>query len=170
MGLFELKNNLVVIEPQNLFIPEMKSIWDRDKSKTKDKAYKELSYIYYLVDYKSPYNSYPEDHREEIIIKDFIRDDKWKPDELITNAILKYSEFQETPSMRLMKAAKKAQDRITKYLDTGEGSDDIKELMMVIKEIGKAVESVDKIEDKVKKEITSSEKIRGGGQIKNRER
>lgn len=170
MGLFTLKNNIVQIDPDTLAIPEFLVIYNRDKSKTKDLAYKELSYIYFKTDYKSPYQSYPENKREDALLKDFIRDSTWKADKAVLEAISKYEEFQQTPSMRLAKAIRKAQDKVTDYLDTGESDLDIKDYVSVIEKAGKMVESSDKVEDKVKKEITAAEKIRGGGAIKSRER
>lgn len=170
MSLFELKNNIVVIEPQGIMVPEMKVIWDSDKSKDKSKAYKELSYIYFVADFKSPYANYPEDKRKEIVRDDFIRDSKWKEPDYIIAALKKYSELQETSSMRMLIAAKIAQDMITDYFKTGKCKIDPRELMGVLSNIGKSVESLDKIEEKVKKEISSNEKIRGGGKISSRER
>lgn len=169
-NLFELKNNQVVIQPEAFPIPEFKILWDRDKSKGKDQAYKELCYVYYFTDFKSPYNSYPEAEREKIIIKDFMRDEKWQPDSTILDAVLKYQKFQDSPSMRMLKASRAAQEKLTKYMETGECDVDVKELMTVLSNIGKSIESVDKVEEKVKKELSSNEKIRGGGNIKSRER
>lgn len=171
MHIFEIKNNQVVIQPEAFPIPEFNYLWNRDKSKGKEQAYKELCYVYYFTDFKSPYNSYPETEREQVIIKDFIRDDNWSPDSAILDAVLKYQKFQDSPSMRMLKAARSAQEKLTNYMQTGSADDlDVKELMMVLSNIGKSIESVDKVEEKVKKEISSSEKIRGGGNIKQRER
>ena len=36
--LFDLKNRQVTFAPQALMIPEFKDLWDRDKSKGKEKA------------------------------------------------------------------------------------------------------------------------------------
>ena len=165
MGLFSYKENKVVIEPDSLAIPVFREIWRRDKDRNKERAIKELSYIYFITDYKSPYNIYPDGKREDMIKSDFIKEDKWKPDDLIKSAITKYEEFQQTPSLRLLKAARKAQDEITNYLETGECEKfpDIKELMTVVNAVGKAVESVDKVEEKVKKEMTNSNRSKGQG-------
>ena len=168
MGLFSVKNNLVQINPDSLPIPPFKEIWERDKTKNKEKAYQELSYCFYLCDYKSPYYSYPEDQREYQVIKDFIRDDKWKPDSLVNEACRKYNEFQETAIIRLLKAARGAVEKLIIFFQT-EGYNH-KSFTSNLKEMGNILKSLDMLEEKAKKEITSEEKIRGGGEIKSRER
>ena len=55
MKLLDLKNSRVVISPEALLIPEFQKIWEKDKSKDKEKALKELSYVYFICDYKSHY-------------------------------------------------------------------------------------------------------------------
>ena len=46
--LFDLKDRKVTFSPQALMIPELKLIWDTDKTKDKIEAIKKLSYIYFL--------------------------------------------------------------------------------------------------------------------------
>lgn len=168
--MFNIKNTTVIVDPEYLLIPEFKTLWDQDKSKDKAKAYKELAYVYFMSDYKSPYNNYLEQERKDIVKKDFMNDEKYQETEQVKAAIAKYESLQETPSMRMLKASRKAQEKITKYFETGVCDIDVRELMMTLASIGKSIESVDKVEEKVKKEITNAEKIRGGGQIKQRER
>jgi hypothetical protein len=170
MGLFELHNHLVVIRPESLVIPEMMAVWDRDKTKEKSKAYKELAYIYFMVDYKSPYNVYPDDIREQKVREDFVKDDSWKPDRLILTAAAKYEELQITPSMQTLKSARKGLDMVRRYFDNVNEDTDIKELMQALEKVGKSIEGLDKLEEKVKKEITTEEKVRGGGVVRERER
>ena len=49
-----------------------------DKTKTKEKATREISYIYFMCDFNSPYMVYPEGKRREIVIKDFMKDEDWE--------------------------------------------------------------------------------------------
>ncbi len=168
MGLFNLQNNIVQIDPDSLSIPQMKAIWDRDKNKNKETAYQELSYVYFLSDYKSPYNVYPEEVRADEIQKDFIRNTKWKPDELVVLAVKKYKELQETPAIKLLNAARGAVVKVTKYLLVKDMDD--RNYSKELEKVGKIIDSLDRLEDKVKKDIKINEKIRGGGEIASRER
>jgi hypothetical protein len=51
-----LNKSLDLNEPELLLIKEFKTLLDRDKSKHKDKATQELTYIYLALDWKSPYS------------------------------------------------------------------------------------------------------------------
>lgn len=168
MGLFNLRNNMVQIEPEILLIPEVKVLWDRDSSKDKIRAYKELSYIYFLYDFKSPYQNVDEQHRELEVKKDFLKDEKYPIDKDFQNAIDKYINLQITPSLRLLNAARGAQEKLTTFFKD-KGTDD-KNYTSNLEKIGKIIESIDKLEERVKKEIKTDEKIRGGGSIGDRER
>ena len=66
------------IPPSSLTIPELKKLWDRDKSKKKSKAYQELSYVYHMCDFNSEYASYAYTHKEETVRKDHIKDEEWE--------------------------------------------------------------------------------------------
>jgi len=171
-SLFDLKDGKVVLNPNSLAIPSFKKIYERDKSKKKDRALTEISYVYFLVDYKSPYSAYPEDKREKAIKTDFISIDSWEPDELILEAIDKYKEFQRTTSMRLLDGAKAASDKLTDYFNNIDFAlmDDnrkpvytAKDVAANLKSVGAIVESLEKVEDKIKKEISTSSTIIGGG-------
>ena len=57
-------------EPEMLLIREFKALLDRDKTKTKTRATKELTYIYLALDWKSPYSNYLEQERHEEALAD----------------------------------------------------------------------------------------------------
>jgi len=102
---------------QTLAIPPFKDIWDRDKSKTKERATKELYYVFYMCDFKSPYNAYNEAEKESVIKEDFIKDIKWQPDEVIINAVKKYKELQETIHTRFLKKAMIGAEKLGDYFE-----------------------------------------------------
>jgi hypothetical protein len=168
MNIFNLKNNKVIIDPDKLIIPEFKSIWERDKSKDKENAFKELTYVYMLVDFKSPYQAYPEDIREIKIKEDLFKDKNWKPDDLIKSACKKYYELIETPTLRMLNSARIAVEKLSNYFKVSNPND--KSYTANLEKLGKIIESLDKLEEKVKKEQTSETKVRGGGIVKERER
>ena len=91
--LFDLKAGNVVLNPDSLAIPMFSKIWKTDKTKTKEKATKEISYIYFMCDFSSPYMVYPETKRREVIVKDFMKDTKWKESESILHAMKRYKDF-----------------------------------------------------------------------------
>ena len=172
--LFDLKAGNVVLNPDSLAIPMFSKIWKTDKTKTKEKATKEISYIYFMCDFSSPYMVYPETKRREVIVKDFMKDEKWKESESILHAMKRYKDFQETHTMRLMKAAKGASDKLAGYFegvdflktdDTGKPLYTAKDVAVNLEKVGNIVDSLDKLETRIKKEIKTDSRVRGGGEI-----
>lgn len=118
MKLFDIVNGVVVLNPNSLIIPEFKKIWDRDKSKTKETATKEISFIVFLCDFNSPYNSFREEDRERIVKQDFLKDENWTPDTLIEEGVKKYKLFQETPLLRMLRSAMNVVNKTADYFDS----------------------------------------------------
>lgn len=169
--MFELVNNQVVIHPDKLALPYFNAIWTADKSKNKALAFKELSYIFYLIDHKSPYSSYPIDKRREYILNDIIKDSKWVESELVKEGILKYKQLNTTLSIELLESVKGLLYKLKVYFDsvefdpTGDPEVEMKKAAAAQKstaDIGKSIESLYLLEEKVRKEITTKSTVRGG--------
>lgn len=176
MKLFDIENGKVVLKASSLAIPEFKQIWDRDKDPDKVKAYQELSYITFLCDASldNPYRNYAEFDRDKVLKKDFFGTEDAETDELVDKAIEKYKETQDTVSVRLLRSARSAADKLSKYFDKvdfdqmdkmGKPVYSAKDLSSNLKEIGSIVKSLSVLEDQVKKEQTNSARIRGGIEI-----
>jgi len=175
MKIFDIVDNRVVLNPQSLNIPEFKAIWDRDKSKMKGNATKEISYIVYLCDESvdNPYRAYREDERENMILKDFMGVE-WKPDELISKATEKFRDLKQTTNSRLLRSAKKAAEKLSEYFDSvdfnvrdsyGKPVFSSRDLASNLKEVAGIVKSLNMLEEMVRKEQTESSNVRGGGDV-----
>ena len=151
MNLFNLVDNKVVVSPEALLIKDFSVL-----SPT------ELAYVFYIQDYKSPYSSYAPETREETIKKDLglkaigVREEVMK-------ACQKYSELQETPTMKLLKAARGGVDKFKKYFEDKGPSD--RNYGKNLEIIGKLLESIDKLEERVKKEVSVESRAKGGRSI-----
>ena len=174
MALFDLKNGNIVLNPDSLALPGFREIWKKDKTKGKEKATREISYIYFMCDYNSPYAVYPIDKRKEAIIKDYIKEEDWMETKEIKEAIKRYVDFQETHTMRLMRAAKGASDKLAGYFEAinfmdkdsnGKPIHTAKDVAVNLEKVGNIVDSLDKLETKIKKEVKTESRIRGGGEI-----
>ena len=172
MRILELNNNTVQINPECLIIPEFKKLWDRDTSKNKSVAIKEITWIYFMGDYKSIYQSYEPSLRQDIINDDIFEDKGYKPDKPVNDALKRYEEFQMTPSLRLLKSVRKAQEETSNYFDgvdwderdkMGKPVYDITKVTNAMGTISKIVEGLDKLEERIKKEQLTDNKVRAGG-------
>lgn len=170
MTIFQQVDNTIKISPEILQIPEFKALWDSHKDKFI--AHQEFCYIYYSTDLRSVYGNYPETVKESKIIKDYIQIKNWKPSSLVLKAIEKYKEIQETPNMRFLQSSKKALNSLTEYFNSIDFSQmdiqgrpiyKISEVTSALEKCGKVLESLDKLNEKVEREM-SVQKIRGGGQ------
>lgn len=172
MRLFDLINNQPVVNPECLLIDQFNSIMLRDKSKDKSTALKELAYVYFSTDYKSLYRTYPEEIRNKSIVEDIKLPADWLPDDVIHKACDKYKELQKTPTLGFLEDALKGLDATRKYFANvdytlkdrmGKPIYDITKVMNALSNCSKVVDSVEKLKEKVEKEQSINENIRGGG-------
>ena len=135
MKVFKYEGYEVRIAPEALTLKPFKKLWNRDKSKDKEKAMMELSFLYFYCDPRSDY---------QYIIDDDIRMDAvkegqglpedWKPDAAVREAITFYRSFDSTSAV-LLRAASEAVDKIQKLIKDLEPDDtkSLKEYLMALK-------------------------------------
>ena len=101
--LFDIQDGKVVLNATELAIPAFKKIYDSDRSKAKDEAFKKISYIIFMYKWDSPYmGTINISEREDILKKELFNNSKWEPDDLVKEAILRYKEFQHTFSLQFL--------------------------------------------------------------------
>jgi len=171
MSIFTVRDNVPQITPEGLFIPEMKHIWDDDKSTNKSKATQVLAYIYHMADPRSVYHNIALDTREEQIIKDYIKDKDWEPNVIVVEAIKKYKVLSETPASRLLDIANDTADKMANFLKNmdfaavdklGKPKYPTNMIMSALEKLPKVVSAIQDQTIKVRKEQqTSNVNVRG---------
>jgi hypothetical protein len=114
MNVFSFNNitkELEINEPELLLIKEFHDLIKRDKTKSKGRAMKELTYMYLAIDWKSPYSQYSEGERHsESLIDSGLSESEYN-DPIFREACRKYRALQDSnKSIKLLEAAKKAAD------------------------------------------------------------
>ncbi len=168
MELFKFDKNKVILSPGGTRIKEFKVLWDRDETKEKETATNELAYVYFVADYKTIYLSTPPDEREEVIIQDvFGEKSKWKPDKLVLQAVKKYEDLQYSPALRFLQSQRHALEQLMVYYKSVKGANiiDPKKLSASMSDSAKVLEALDKIEERVRKELSAVGKVRGQGEL-----
>lgn len=162
--MFTIINNIPRITPEGLFIPEMRAIWDEDKSQDKHKATQELIYIYHMSEPKSVYAKLDASMREQTIIDDYIADKKWKPSKEVQNAIEKYKRLIETPITRAFQSISIALDKLNKTLEKMDAADarEMTQIGATIEKYEKYAQSYMKLKEISEKELETTRKIKGG--------
>jgi uncharacterized iron-regulated protein len=133
-----------------------------------------------MFDYKSPYMNVSSLDRHEQLIKHLKLGDGWKVDSDLQEAIDTYMKFQETPSIKVLKATKEALINASKVIDVMNEQveqamadpenrdmvtavDTIEKLLTLSDKLPKTINTIVILEEKVQKEQHENSKVRGGG-------
>jgi len=172
MELFEIKEGQVTFSPQALTLTPFIKLWKRDKKKGKPVANAELAAIYFYADYKSDFSEIYDPEEKLNVIKSVIvgMDSEWEPDEIFEEAVEFYKSRQETVSTILLGDARNAVDKISRFLRgvnlneevNGRPKHDIKKIADTLGNLSRITESLQKLEEHVKKELQEKESMRGG--------
>lgn len=135
MKLFKYEGYEVRVAPEALTLKPFKKLWDRDKSKDKERAIMELSFLYFYCDPRSDYQYIVDDEdRMEAVKNGEGFSDDWKPDALLKAAIDFYRSFDTSAALLLRMAAeavKKVQETFTTLKSTDTKS--LKEYLTTLK-------------------------------------
>jgi hypothetical protein len=149
MKVFKYENYEVKVAPEALLLKPFKKIWDRDKSKNKERAILEMSFLYFYCDPRSDYQYITDnDTRLEAVKKGVGFSDDWKPDSALKAAIEFYGTF-DSSAARLLRMAAKEIDKVQEAFDSMTPTDykSIKEHMAslkVIPEIASMIQEAEK--------------------------
>ena len=116
MNGFLLKEYVLTVEDNMWGLTPFKKILKRDKSRDKDRALKEMLFIYYYSDIKSDYLIIDSKFRIEEIKKDIGLPEDWRIDSVLQEAIDFYEERSLTVVGKLYKNALAAANDISEYL------------------------------------------------------
>lgn len=170
MKLFRYEGYKLHISEEAFVLKPFKEIWNRDKSKNKDKALQELGYIYFMCDPRSDYQYIvDEDDRAKAIKEGEGIDSKWKPDNKVIMAMEFYKQFKPVSAL-LLEDTRVAVDKLRQLLrnidltevdDKGKPIYTLNTVTATIKQIPSLVKDLDEAEKAIAKEIIESDKVRG---------
>ena len=126
MKLFKYEGYEVRVAAEALVLKPFKRLWDRDKSKTKEKATMELAFLYFFCDPRSDYQYLTDDEiRMDAVLEGIGFDKEWKPDTAVNAAIEFYKTF-DTHAAMLLRVAQEGVEKVREAMhdieptDTGE--------------------------------------------------
>lgn len=170
-----VNNRLEINEPELLLIKEFKALSDKDKTKTKTQLWKELTYIYLAIDWKSPYSQYLEQERHEEALNDSGLTEEEFNNSIFREACRKYKALQNSnKSIQLLNAAKIATDKFIEYFENivdlndrdqnGKPIYTAEKVMKEVAQLSKVHEQLKILEAQVKQEMEVSSGTRAGVQ------
>lgn len=171
MRLLKYEGYTLTVEPEALLIKSIRTLWNRDRSKDKARALKELGFIYFYVDPRSAYMYLTdlESRKDKIIEEEGLPKD-WKPDKIVEEAMKSYKDSVITTSYLLLEDAKFAVDNLRKYLremdftatdDKGKPKYPVNTLATAVNQMTDMAEKLMKTEKIVAQEIAENSKMRG---------
>lgn len=164
---------LEINEPELFLIKEFKALLDRDTSKLKTKAFREFTYIYLMIDWKSPYSDFSDVERHEAALADSELTESEFNDITFKQACKKYQDIQNKDiKMQAVQSAQYMVHRVIDYFDnivdfektteTGMPVYKMKDVMTEMKNLGDTLDALDALKTRVKKGLASESGIRGG--------
>lgn len=183
---FQYNQNLGKVEldeTELLLIKEFKDLLEtkRNISKTdpkgllKERAFRELSYIYLAIDWNSPYHSYDEQDRHEAAMDDSELSEAEFNDSVFRTACRKYQELQNSNRLvRMVKAAESTVDKLIDYFEnvdplerdpqTGKPIFKAKDIMAEISKLDETADGLIALESRLKSSMQEASNIRGDAQ------
>ena len=137
------------------------------------RAFREFTYIWLALDWKSPYSDYPEQERHKEALNDSgITEEEFNNPEFRA-ACRKYRQLQESHrSIKMLQAAQNTVDNFIDYFNTvvdlserdanGRPIFKTKDIISEISSLSKVHEELKILEGQVKKEMMETSSIRGG--------
>lgn len=168
-----------------LLIKEFSELWDLERNKCKGdktgkerrKAYKELAYIFLVLDFKSPYFKYTAQQKHDAAIEDTGMTKEDLEDEKFKAAFRKYNEIQEKdPILSLINTAYRTLYKMQIFLDNIDFVNDIdvdgrplykpKDVLNDIKSIGEMRDKLLSLEELHRKGLADAgKKVRGDAEV-----
>lgn len=176
MKLIKIENFQLSIADEALLIKPIRKLWNQDRSASKDMFYKQMSYLYFMVDPRSTY-SYILDEKErakEIIAQEGLEED-FTPSPLLKEAMEVYKKHTVTPSQELLNAALVAAHTVSTFLKKpdileqedykGKPKYQISSITSALKNVEGIVSSLQNLQKKVESELSEQSKARGSQEL-----
>ena len=171
--LFKYENYKVTISEEAILLKPFKAIWNRDRTKSKDRALDELGFIYFFCDPRSDYQYLTDETERKKVIKEGEGlPEKWEPDKLVLDAMDFYNSFKPTSAL-LLEDTRYAVDKLRKLLkdinledkdDKGKPVYTLNTITATIKQIPSLVKDLDEAEKTLTSEMMQKGRMRGQGE------
>lgn len=177
--LFQITEKVVFPNAETLRIFPFNQIWERDTSKEKHTALKELTYIEFMTSQlkSNPYREYPENKKHEVICLEVMRDESYQPDLLVRQGMDKIYTFQTEGSENYTyyMAAKRVAGKMKDFFNTvninernektGNPIWKPRDITAALNDTEKTLANLNALKKKVEEELYEETKMRSDKQI-----
>lgn len=176
MKLITIENFQLKVADEALLIKPIRKLFNQDRSASKEQFYRQMSYLYFMIDPRSTYSYIlDEDERAKAIIEQEGLEKNFKPSPLLQEAMEIYRKHTITPSQGLLNAALKAAHTVSEFLmkddileqedDKGKPKYQISSITSALKNVEGIVASLQNLQKKVEDELTEKGKTRGSQEL-----
>lgn len=176
--LVELKEGVISISPELLMIEPFKTLYESDKSKDKVDSTKAIKYLWFYIDFASPYFMYPDDKKHDLICEYVLNDKKYKQPKNFQEMIDSFNKANPRPAVDMITAAMEVIYKMKDFFKSVDFTEtqinkmgieeftyDIDKISKAISNMPKLIESLNQATELAKKEQTSGDRVRGNAQI-----
>lgn len=116
MKLITIESFQLKVADEALLIKPIRKLFNQDRSASKEQFYKQMSYLYFMVDPRSTYSYILNEYeRAKAIIEQEGLEKDFKPSPLLEEAMTVYKKHTVTPSQELLNAALKAAHTVSEF-------------------------------------------------------
>ena len=174
-------NRVEINEAEILLIKEFALLFGLERNKTKEdptgvkktRAFREFTYIWLAICWKSVYSEYDEQVRHQESLKDANLTEEEFNNPEFRAACRKFRQIQESNlSIKMLHAAQETVNKFIEYFNsvdplerdeqTGKPVYKVKDIMAELSSLGKVHDELVDLEGRVKKELTEQSSVRGG--------
>ena len=164
--IIDLKDNIIIVAPECLVIEPFKSIWEKDKSKDKSKAYNIMQYVWFFAAYKSPFFQHSNEDKHKLITESILKDKDFKVTKEIEEAIEMFDKIQTTPSVKLFRSVQESVKKMEDFFKVAEYNEDtVDKIQKAIINMPKMQEAIQAALDNCAKEQSKGDRVRGGATV-----
>lgn len=173
MKLLEYKDYRIEPSPEILLVKPIRRMYNSDRSKSKESFYQQLSYLYFMVDPRSPYVDIAdeEERKAQVCLQEGLPE-RFKPSDDLKEAMAIYERLTVTTSKKLLEAARTAANALKGELEntenilaerTDKGARVTKpnDIIAVLERLLKVIPQLEDLERRVDSEIKETVRARG---------
>ncbi len=177
MKLIEFKDYRLNISDEAFLVKPIRKLFNSDRSVNKENFFKQMSYLYFMIDPRSDYSYIiDESERAQAIIEQEGLETKFKPSKELLEAMEIYKKLTTTTSTMLLQDTRIAVDKVRQFLrdvdlnavdaKTGRPIYTVSSVTTAIKQIPQLAKDLMETEKLVAKEIEEQGRARGGNDKK----
>lgn len=176
MKLIKIENFQLQVADEALLIKPIRKLFNQDRSASKEQFYRQMSYLYFMVDPRSTYSYIlNEEERAKAIVQQEGLGEDFKPSVLLEEAMEIYRKHTITPSQELLNASLIAANTVSTFLknpnilneedDKGRPKYQISSVTAALKNVEGIVNSLQNLQKKVESELIEQGTTRGSQEL-----